>query len=274
MTDWDSEVESELTTLVARVVDHDAPKPARTAAWHQFLTRVTPFVERWVSGNFVLRSYGLTAEDDQRAVLVAVIGRLHRRGFASLQSFLDRATPHAASAQGAATVERGARLVNLTWGAEDERPPDSPDDPAMAEGTPLRAWLLTATRFAVGDHVRTKLGTVRDDAKRTASKRKVNTEADGLDARPDEGERPPMTDWVVLRGFFREVESYIDELPEQQRVALRMWIEGHPFKAIADSTRSTPPRARALVRAVTARLRYRFADHRAKLDGLDLAPRA
>ena len=91
------------------------------------------------------------------------------------------------------------------------------------------------------------------------SKRDLATGAERLDAVPEPGARPPITDAITFGRLLDEVGAYMEAFPAPMADAVRLWLEDEPFDAIAarlglDGTE----RARALVRAGLARLRERF----------------
>jgi len=70
------------------------------------------------------------------------------------------------------------------------------------------------------------------------------------------GERPPVTD----RGTARQLLAFAaDEMPEDRRRALELWIHGEGFAEIARSLElRTAADAERMVRAALERLRRRF----------------
>ncbi len=238
--------------------DEARPAGARDAAWQELLVRLAPHLEAWARSNRLLRRCGLTSEDDVRGVVVGVIERLHGRRFEALRRFAARdAQPlDDADERDAEVLDRVLRVA--TDAALDAAPPAGEPRLDEAEATPLRAWLLSVTRYAAADHVRERLGWSREPG---CTKRAVGTDAERLDAVPEPSHRPPITDYVTLKRLLEEIAAHIGTLPAAMREALALWLDDASFDQIADRLAlDGPERARALVRAGQARLRDRFRD--------------
>ncbi len=252
---WTSELDARLCALVRRIVARDRPDEA----WRALLVAVAPHVERWARHSGMLRRCGLANDDEARAVLVEVLERLARRGYENLALFAGRHPPDGAPDAAAATLPRppgDALDVFARVCALDE---DDGDD--EAEGTPLRAWLITLTRFAVRDHLRKRLGPpARGEP--GPSKRGVNTNADRLDdGAPAGAARPPVTDWLAMKAVVDDVAACTATFPPAMRTAFALWLADASFEDIAAQLGlEDAARARALVRAGQARLRARFGN--------------
>jgi DNA-directed RNA polymerase specialized sigma24 family protein len=256
---WDLDFENRVTGIVARVCERALADLERERAWRQLLVLIAPHVERWANQSRILRRVGLTSEDEPREILALVLGRLAERGFANLANFLSRTPTLAALDPELELIEGLARLGRLR---EDEREgstrrvDDDADDDATR--TPFRAWLLTLVDYAVKDHVRHRLGwSVRPGEEST--KRDINTNAERLDNAPEEGARPPITDYLAMSRLVGEAHAFMDTFPAPMRDALRLWLDDEGYGAIADLLAlSSADAAKALVRAGQARLRERF----------------
>ncbi len=96
------------------------------------------------------------------------------------------------------------------------------------------------------------------------TKRDLTTNADRLGPEHDEGERPPMTDYLTMAKLLEEVTVFMTTFPEPMRRAVMMWLEDTSFEDIATTlalvseARGPVEQARALVRAGQARLREEF----------------
>jgi DNA-directed RNA polymerase specialized sigma24 family protein len=96
------------------------------------------------------------------------------------------------------------------------------------------------------------------------TKRDLTTNADRLGPDHDEGERPPMTDYLTMAKLLEEVTTFMTTFPEPMRRAVMMWLEDTSFEDIAailelaPGAREPVDQARALVRAGQARLREQF----------------
>lgn len=258
---WDGAFEAQVTRLVALVCERTLPEAERGRAWRQLLVLIAPHVEAWATRARVLRRVGLTSEDEPREVLARVLGRLAERGFANLAGFLGRVPTVVAPDPELELVDGLARLGRLREEDEEEADPtleprDTDEDDAAR--TPFRAWLITLVDFAVKDHVRHRLGwSARAGGEGT--KRDINTNAERLDAAPEGGARPPITDYVAMARLVGEVVSFMDTFPAPMRDALRLWLDDEAHGTIAERLAlGSPEAARALVRAGQARLRERF----------------
>jgi hypothetical protein len=261
---WDAAFEADLEPLVRAICDEARPAPARDAAWRELVVRVAPHVEAWAARSRLLRRCGLTSEDEPRNVLVEVLSRLARHRYESLRRYLERRAPEPEPTDEALElVDRLARWGRL--GEADGAAPPAADAPAAAAGdTPLRAWLLSQLTWAIKDHVRQRYGWAQRSATGSSpgpSKRDVNTNASPLDAAPEAGARPPLTDYLTLSRLLREIEGYAAGFPAPMKRALDLWLEDRDFAEIAAGVpAASPEEARALVRAAQARLRERFRD--------------
>lgn len=258
---WDVAFEAHVTGLVAQACEPTLPAPERERAWRQLLVAIAPHVERWAKHAPILRRVGLRSEDEPREILARVLGRLAERGFANLASFVSRTPTLAAAEPELELVEGLARLARLRESddegdeAASERPERAADDVSR---TPFRAWLLTLVDYAVKDHVRHRLGW-GDRSEGEGTKRDINTNAERLDAAPEAGARPPITDYLAMARLVHEVHAFMDGFPAPMRDALRLWLDDEAFDAIAERLGlGSTEAARALVRAGQARLRERF----------------
>jgi hypothetical protein len=138
--EWTASEERRIAQVVDRVIDDRLGPAERAKAWKELLVALSPEIERMAAKHHLLRRCGLTGEDEPRAILVAVIGRLSDRDHDNLRRLRARLPP----AHDPATDT----LDHLDRIAEDEPLGDST----------LRAWLHTLVSFATKDHVRHRLG--------------------------------------------------------------------------------------------------------------------
>lgn len=251
---WDEADDRAAIQLVSVVCDDAVSAHARDVAWKRLLVQVAPHVEHWARHNRLLMRSRLAGEDDARAVMVAVIERLSNGRFEALRRFLVRRAPvpDEGAERDVSVLERVARLAV----EPDEIP--SPEPSPQTASTPLRAWLLTITRYAAADHVRARLGWA-EAGPGGGSKRGLGTDAERLDAVPDAATRPPMTDYLTLKRLLEEIHAFLATLPEPMQSAVALWIEDESFEAIASRlSLEGPEKARALARAGQARLREKF----------------
>jgi hypothetical protein len=202
-----------------------AAAPGGAAAWRELLVVIAPEIEAWAARHPTLRRWGLAGQDDVRAVLVRVLERLAANHRASLAEYTAR------------------------------RAPAGPDD------TPFRAWLRVNLRYAVGDHLRDRLGWVAGK-----NRRDLGSQAPRLSQVTEPGQRPALTDRLILQQQWALVQEQLGALPDEMAEALRLWASGAHPDAIATTLRlADATTARRLVRAATARLRHRLrateADH-------------
>lgn len=252
--EWSADVDRKQRRLVALICDRDASSTDRTAAWRRLMIEISPHVESWARRSRTLRRCRLAAEDDARAVLVKVLGRLAAHDYEALRAFLDKRPPTTADERERDEAGVLDRIVQLLAGGGDDDG-EAADAARAGDDTPLRAWLLRVYDFAVKDHVRARLG------QGEGSKRELGTDASRLDAAPEASARPPMTDLVTMRKVLEEVRGMIDTFPPEMRRAIALWAEDHGFDEIAaELALGCPERARELVRAATARLRACFRD--------------
>lgn len=240
---WDTTFESEVTALVVRVVDNDA------AAWRTLMVRIAPHLEAWARASRVLRRCRLANEDDARSVMVDALERLAADGYANLQRFLAHTVPPDIEEPDDLVTEV-VRLGRLDEDDEAERGGDGP-------GTPFRAWLIRLVDFVARDHVRRRLGWVAQTGE--PSKRDLHTDAQPLDAVPEQGVRPAMTDRLTVQKLVGEVRDFMTTFPEDMQQAILLWLDDvEPQEIAARLALADAQRARALVRAGQARLRERF----------------
>jgi DNA-directed RNA polymerase specialized sigma24 family protein len=238
---WDRAFEASATALIQRVLDGDR------AAWRSLLVMISPRIEEWARTSRVLRRCRLSSDDDARAVMVDVLERLARDGYANLKAFVERAV---LAEPRDALVDQFVRLTRLD-GEDDAEPRD------LETGTPLRAWLLRLVDFAARDHVRHRLGWSAGTDEPT--KRDLGTDAQRLDAVREPAHRPPITDRVTMSAIVEEVQAQIETFPQDMQAALVLWLEDASFGEIASHLLLPDPgRARALIRAGQARLRAHF----------------
>ena len=325
MRRWDEPFEDECHRLVDRLCDGRVADDARNTAWRSLLVLVAPHIEAWAAQSAVLRRCGLGSEDEVRSVLVGVMTRMSARSFANLHAYLDQQPAPADDDVEATIVEGIVRLARLDELDAQATPPQASE----ADGTPLRGWLRSLTRYAVKDHVKQRFGwttsvrvgyglerrrgasaratleqsvlavrgvitaeldertlvieiaylpgTARPQAIDAAiegagyritappdlrrSKRDLVTGAERLDAVPEPGARPAITDAITLSRLLTDVAAFMTTFPAPMREAVQMWLDDEPFERIADALNlEGAERGRALVRAGLARLRERFRE--------------
>ncbi len=296
---WDRTYEAGQRARVAIVCDGARPARERDTAWQQLISAIAPQIERWARDSRILRRCRLDGDDDVRAVMVAVLGRLAQRDFENLRRFLDHQPVAGDDVEEAELLEALARLARPDDDDDDadhddggddgdhEDADDDADDRALVPGrgapvstadtdgddrtqTPLRGWLVALTRFVGKDHVKRRLGwssvaaagaELAAEESRGRSKRDLTTDAAPLEHVPEAGARPPVTDAMTMRAILVEIRAYLRTLPPAMTAALELWLDDHDFGEIATELRlDDPGRARALVRAGQARLRDRFRD--------------
>ena len=248
MHPWDANLEARCRAQVAALCSPGLAAVERDQTWKALLVSISPHVEWWARQSPLLRRSSLATADDARSVLVEVIGRLARSDFANLRRFL-AAMPSGTAEEDEElqVVDRLSRLASDLEGAE-------PAD--LLQGTPLRAWLLGLTRFAIKDHLKSRLGWSRQNRD---ARHALNSGAERLEDQPEQGERPPLSDLIGLRRLLESMREQVATFPPEMRSALELWMNDHGFEAIAGSLKlESPERARALVRAAQARLRERF----------------
>ncbi len=149
-----------------------------------------------------------------------------------------------------AELERAVRAVAGVLGAElDERALELEVEYLPGTARPER---IDAAVEAAGFRV-----TAAPDLRR--SKRDLVTGAERIDAITEPGARPPITDAITVRRLLGEASAYLETFPAPMGEAVRRWLDDEPFDEIAEGLGlEGPERARALVRAGTARLRERF----------------
>lgn len=240
---WDGSFEREGHALVARICGGGAAFE-RDAAWRDLAGRIAPHVERWAAHSRLLRRLDLAGEDDVRAVLVRVLGRLADRDFHNLRAYLARAQP--AVGDDAAEADAVEELARLTGDADGDG-----NEPGEQ---PLRGWLLVLVRFVAKDHAKARYGWSAQAPGR--SKRDVITGAGEL---AETGERPPITDLIRLRRLVDDARALLATFDPPMARAFALWLEDHDFADIAGQLAlPSPDAARALVRAAQARLRERL----------------
>jgi RNA polymerase sigma factor (sigma-70 family) len=189
-------------------------------AWKELVERLWPHVRALVRDSRAM-SARRRSEDEVRDVVTRLF---HKLG---------------------ASNGRGLRL-HFSW---RERHPDKT----------FEDWLRIATKNALRDHLRERLGSRRSAAGDTPDepsvKRLLNELATwtGLD---DVGVRPPITNAQTARQL---LEFARDRLPPDQHRALTAWLTGDSFEEIGASLGGATEDARRLVRAAIATLRRHFA---------------
>jgi hypothetical protein len=249
MIRWNAEVDERARALIDAVV---AGGSDRLASWRSLMALVAPHVEQWARGNRLLRRCRLAGEDDARAVMVTVLERLAADEHANLRAFRARQATADADAADAPDELIGAleRLGRL----EDD---DSDVRAAAPPSTPVMAWMLRLVDYVARDHVRRRFGWSDDGG--GPNKRDLQSDAVRLDAAPEAGARPPMTDKLTVSKLVAEVRAYMASFPDGMQRALALWLDDHGFAEIAATLElDDAEKARALVRAGQARLRERF----------------
>lgn len=281
MEPWTQSFERECRAQVDTLCAQGSDPLDRDRAWKALLVRASPHVEAWVRQSPLLRRSSLNTPDDARAVLIDVIGRLWQRDFENLRRFAAaQRTDLPDDAQELSLVERLVRLESEVPAAAAHGPDadgeaeggrgaeaDGESEAAQSDATqstPLRGWMLGVTRFVIKDHVKRRLGfgaaAAREvDGRRARTRRDLDSGAERFDDLPERGERPPITDLLMLRHRLAALQEYADTFPPEMKQALALWMKDESFDQIARSVGvATPERARALVRAAQARLRERF----------------
>jgi hypothetical protein len=247
---WDATFERECQERVAALTGGTE----RERHWQELLVKIAPHVEHWAARNRALGRWRLDGEDDVRAVLVAVLGRLGRDDYAALRRFRDRGALDDGEEddEQRAAVDRLARMAGAQ--EPDDEPVADPDARAGSAATPLRALLLTLVKRAAADHVRYRLGWTDQGGRRIAG-----THAERLSDVPETGARPPITDYVTVRRLLDDIERFAEQFPPPMRSALRLWTQDASFADIArELALADEAAARKLVRSAHARLRERF----------------
>ena len=250
MKQWDAQVEQACHDAIARLCSARSQSDEQRAAWHRLLQWVAPFIEGWAARSWLLRRWRLATEDDQRAVLVLVLSRLSRDRYDNLRRYLARQAPETSLSDEHRAIERLARLARID--ADESAMERAPDTAA----TPLRSWLLTLVRFCTCDHVRQRMGWSQQEG---PSRRDLGTDAARLSAVAEPAARPPMTDYLTVRGLLQRIDEQIDTFDPEMRQALQLWTRDASYADIAAALGlDDGARARKLVRAALARLRDRF----------------
>jgi hypothetical protein len=224
---WDPDIDARCHALAGRTAEGDLD------AWRELLVAVSGPVEAWAARHPTLRRWRLNGPDDARAVLVRVIERMAANRYQALADY------HARRALAAAPRDELARLARLDE-VEDEPP-----------GTPFAAWLRTVFRFALLDHVHSRLGWADGGGRRGAG-----SDAERMSQVTEPGARPAMTDWLTVQQRMQAVEAELAGLPPEMAQAVRAWAEGLDFAEIAQTQGlADAGEARKRVRAGHARLR-------------------
>jgi hypothetical protein len=248
MTGWDRSTEQRCTELVTELCD-----TGDETRWHLLLALVGPHIEGWAASSWVLRRWRLDGPDDARTVLVEVLGRLRKNGFANLHRFKERAEPPAEGDP--AQTEVIGRLARIAT-----EPSETDTEPSAPAAFRFRGWLLKLVSFAVKDHVRHRMGWAAVSGSREGgTKRDIGTDAPRLDNVAEAAERPPITDFLTVRGLLDEIDAFAETFPTDMRAALKLWTEETDYPIIADQLGlADAAAARKLVRAAHARLREKF----------------
>lgn len=266
---WDSDFESRCVVLLREVLAQEGSVGGE--AWRALLTAVGPHVEEWAARSRVLRTFGLTTEDEPRAVLLRVVERMHAANHANLRSFVAdlgrRISTRPADEDGLAGFVRLAEALDETMSPETT---SAQDDVAR---TPFRGWLRGLVDFAIADHARARLGRsprTPDSDAGSPTKRDVNSNAKRFSIGDEGAARPPITDDLTLRQVAGQIMAFArDQLPDQQRVALQLRLDDSSYSQIVAALGLTNEQAAVeLVRAAKERLRARFRSER-KNFGLD-----
>ena len=244
---WNAEFDQACASLISTICDCSRSARERDGAWKKLLVLIAPHVEEWTTRSRLLRRAGLANPDDARTVLVAVFARLSRDDFDNLRSWLARGGGAADEALETDAVERLVAFARASADYVLDIPSSNEDDVA----TPFRGWLLNVVRFVTKDHVKQRLGWSAG-AKGAPSKRDLGTDAERLDAVPDEGVRPPVTDLVALRRLLEEIGRFTETFPAPMKKALES-VDAR------DAVRRNRVAPRALERRRGARARPRGA---------------
>jgi hypothetical protein len=251
MEAWDASMEKTCRAHVAALCGGSLLQPERDRIWKALLVAISPHVEAWAWRSPLLRRSSLGTRDDARSVLIEVISRLAQHDFGNLRRFLSSLS--SGSAEDDEELEVVERLSRLQSDVDVAEPKEE-----AQEATPLRAWLLGLTRFAIKDHLKAHLG--RSKMNRGA-RHALNSGAERFDDQPELGARPPITDLIGLRRLLEAMRGYAETFPLEMQKALTLWMNDEGFEEIATRLRlESADRARALVRAAQARLREKFRE--------------
>jgi len=260
---WDAQFERACNEYVEQICKSTEASEQRSAAWRALLRDVAPHIEHWAKNSWLLVQWRLSSDDDARTVMVNVISRLQRNDFDNLRRYAERRQPAEQSNDAQLTaVNNMARLTR-----EAAEPGDETTDEDN-QNTPLRAWLLTLIRFSTKDYVRQRMGwglvagggdKTGDDEKVRLSKRDVATDAASLSNAPEGSARPPITDYLTVRGLLEEIDEFMDSFPPNMKAAVSLWMNDVAFEDIATRLELADTQAaRKLVRAGHARLRDQY----------------
>ncbi|MDD9939174.1 MAG: hypothetical protein OXT09_36645 [Myxococcales bacterium] len=199
-----------------------------SGAWQALMRAWAPRLHAMARGHRGLRTRGLVNDDDVAEVVVLTFERLRRKDFASLRRFIERRRE-----QPAATLD---------------------------------AWLFGALDYSVRTHLRARFGRAPKIDGEAGPPRLSRRDVGSFAARlPEQGLDPAaqpsrwgVTDRLTLAEVKRAIESEFS--PREARAFALHYEEGQDHAAIAAAIGLADARAaERMIRALNARLRYRFA---------------